>query len=68
MKWETLQAVTSGNQKTIRTYTKNQDTTKMETLKDIYIFLGESHLLKLNQDRINTINESISNINIEAVI
>lgn len=67
MKWETLQAVTSGNQKTIRTY-KNQDSTKMETLKDIYKFLGESHLLKLNQDRINTINESISNINIEAVI
>lgn len=65
---ETLQTVANRNHKTIRIYIKNLHSTKLKTLKEIYKFLDECDLLKLNQDGINNLNKSITSKKIEAAI
>jgi hypothetical protein len=49
-------------------YFKNMNSTKLENLKDMEIFLDTYDLAKLNQEYIKNINSPIANNDIKAVI
>ena len=55
-------------QRIIRSYYKSLYATKLENVKEMYLFLDKYHISKLNQDQVNNLNRPISSEEIEAVI
>jgi len=61
-------AQTQENQRIIRSHLKNLYSTKLENLNEKEDFLDRYHLPKLNQDKVNCFNSSITPKEIETVI
>lgn len=56
------------NKKKIRSYYKSLHSTKLESLDEIYYFRDRCQVLKINQDQLNHLNNTITSKAIEAVI